>query len=37
MTSENSKKKVSVNRTFCESTLYRFEMNALEKDLFDGD
>ena len=30
-------KKVSVNRIFSESTLYRFEINALEEDPIDGD
>ena len=30
-------KKVSVNRIFSESTLYRFEMNALEEDPIVGD
>ena len=30
-------KKVSINKIFSESTLYRFEMNALEKDPIDGD
>ena len=30
-------KKVSITRIFSESTLYRFEMNALEEDPIDGD
>ena len=30
-------KKVSVNRIFSESTLYRFEMNVLGEDPLDGD
>ena len=39
VTSENLPflKKGSVNRIFSESTLYRFEMNALEEDPIDGD
>ena len=30
-------KKVIVTRIVCEGTLYRLEMNALEKDAIDGD